>query len=99
MNVTLTDKITQNKFLPDPYFSYRILRPQTVINNTTNITNYSRYVYLGLSVPIFKEPEYLGVNILYTAPKYYVGFEYKPFNPLYKYEIKAGIPLFKIKSK
>ena len=78
----LNTTISQNK--PLVYdLSYKILRPQTVINNTY----YSKSLLLGLDVPLYKaSPE---VFALYSNDKYFGGVGYSKDG----FSIKGGIKL------
>ena len=96
LSVTLVDNITQNK-VESELFTYKILRPQKTIINTTNITNYSRYLYGGVSVPLDNSFNNLGVNLLYADNRWYGGIQYEPFNPTYHFELKFGIRIFKFR--
>lgn len=76
LSVTLKDVITQNKPV-DNSFTYKLLRPQTVINNSTNSYSYSRYITVGADFP-FKSIKHLNMNLelKYISPKWNVGIGY-----------------------
>ena len=77
IQVDLKDMITQNKAYPQK-FSYKILRPQTIINNTQdNSVHYQSYLYLGGSVPINKF-DYSSIDLTLALPKWSAGVGYMP---------------------
>lgn len=71
---TVRDGITENSIY-DETFTYKILRPQTVINNS--YTSYSRYITVGAGFPT-KSIKHLNVNLeaTYVTSKFYVGIGY-----------------------
>jgi len=94
--VDLTTTVTENK--PIKYdLKYKFNIPfTTVINNVDNSTNYTKYFYLGLNVPI-KDVKYLDLEALYAFPKGYLGIGYGP--ELNSVTAKAGVTIFKFKDK
>jgi hypothetical protein len=77
IQVDLKDMITQNNAYPQK-FSYKILRPQTIINNTQdNSVHYASYLYLGGSVPINKF-DYSSIDLTLALPKWSAGLGYMP---------------------
>ncbi len=94
IHVKLKTTVTQNK--PVVYdFSYQWLKPQTVINNSVDQSiHYTRYVYLGLSLPI-KDFSYAEIEALYAFRKGYVGAGYIP--SIRSVTVKTGVTLFKFK--
>ena len=90
---TLNYGITENKPIYED-FVYKILRPQQVINNIINNYFYSRYLYIGLSVPI-KDLKYAEIEGLFAFKKGYLGLSYGPH--IKSVNIKGGISLFKFK--
>ena len=77
LSVSLTDVITENKVMGSE-FSYRILRPQTVINNTDITYNYQKYIYAGLSVSVMN-PKYTSINAYGAFSRTLIGIGYVPF--------------------
>jgi hypothetical protein len=74
LKVTLSDVVSQNKIL-DSDFSYKIMKPQTIINNTIS---YSRYLYLGGTVNI---PEAKGssLGVFFASKRMLIGSGYIPY--------------------
>ena len=94
VNITLDDVVAQNKII-DAILNYKILRPQTVINNIVNNgINYSKYVYIGLESD-FSDYDYWDINVLYANDKFYAKFGYMPKRK--GITVGAGIKLFKLK--
>jgi hypothetical protein len=103
INVDIQDYVSENKPIHN-VFSYTIKRPQQIIYNTEdNSITYDRFIYVGLSVPIRKDPNYtipvdvmmVGIEGFYTFKTGYVGLEYIP--EVKGINIKAGTKLFKFK--
>jgi hypothetical protein len=96
IEVSLTDKISKNTPI-DNEFSYRILRPQTIINNSIdNSITYNRYISLGLDVPI-KNVNYLELEAIYHTEKWYTGLGYEP--EINSFNVKLGMTIIKLKKK
>ncbi len=94
LTVDLRDIVTQNKFLQNE-FSYRILRPQTIINTTVdNSVHYNKYIYLGVSVPI-KDIKMAEFALSFAFKQGYIGAGYIP--QLNSLSFKGGATLFKFK--
>lgn len=77
ISVTLRDEITENK----PFyssFSYQIFRPQTVVNNTTSITSYAKYLYLGTAVNL-SDINSVKFGVYGALPKSMFGIAYSPY--------------------
>jgi hypothetical protein len=74
LTVTLKDVITQNKSI-DNTFTYKILRPQTVIHNEYSNYSYSRYVTAGLNF-LLNDLSYTGIEMNYIAPTWQGGMGY-----------------------
>jgi hypothetical protein len=74
LSVSLTDVITENKVM-DSQFSYRILRPQEIINNTNISYSYSKYIYLGLQSNLF-DLRYSSFSGFVAFPRLLVGGGY-----------------------
>lgn len=92
--VTMKDFITQNKSVHN-VFNYKILRPQTIIqNNIDNSIHYNKYVTLGISVP-FKEITHVNLDARYQWSKGYIGTFYS--SDLKSFGVSGGVVLFKLK--
>jgi len=89
-----TDTITQNKIFPQK-FTYKILRPQTIINTVVdNSITYNSYVSLGIT-GILKDPKWSSVDLTYQWQRGYVGATYLPYQN--SFGVRAGAVLFKLK--
>jgi len=77
VSINLSDIITENESVWDS-ISYKILRPQTVINTTNIEYNYTRYLYLGMSAT-FPELKYADLSLFYAFSGGYAGIGYYPF--------------------
>lgn len=95
LSVELHDVVTQNRFGGNE-FTYKILRPQTIITNVINNTRYSRYIIIGVDLP-FKQVEHLNLNldIMYVTDKYYFGTGYN--TGLKCMTVKGGVNIFTFK--
>jgi hypothetical protein len=88
--VDLRDTVTQNRFLHND-FSYKILRPQQIINYyQDNSVHYSKYIYGGVSIPF--NIEYASIDILSTFKRGYFGIGYAPLQK--GVSLKGGLRLF-----
>ena len=69
-----------DSFIPEKFnnvFTYKILRPQTVIHNEVINKTVSHYIGLGLDIPIKQiKPFIPNVELVYTDPKFYIGVGY-----------------------
>jgi hypothetical protein len=96
IQVTLKDMITQNKATPQK-FTYKILRPQTIINNTQdNSVHYQSYLYIGGSVPINKF-DYSSIDLTLALPKWSIGVSYAP--GVNTFMVRAGVKIIAFKKK
>jgi hypothetical protein len=94
LRATSEDVIAENQFV-DNRFTYQILRPQTVINNTVdNSVNYSKYLYLGMSAT-YPELKYADLSLSYAFSGGYLGVGYYPF--IKTVSLKWGVNLHKFK--
>lgn len=92
--VKLHDVITQNKFVNNN-FNYKIKIPfQTIVNNVDNSIHYTKYVYLGASIP-FKNNQVSSLHVLYAFRKAYVGIQYSPL--VNSWGVSGGLVLFHFK--
>jgi hypothetical protein len=88
------DTVSQNKISPQS-FSYKILRPQTIITNTIdNTTTYNSYLTVGFTM-LLNDPKYWGVKGTLNTSKFYVGVGYHP--SVKSFSIDAGIPIIKFR--
>ena len=92
LELNLFTTISENK--PLKYeLDYKILQPQTIINNTQdNSIHYAKYIYAGFDLP-FKNIEYASVDVLYAFSRGYLGFGYIPLQK--GLSLKGGVNLFK----
>lgn len=96
LNINLQTTVTKNQ--PISYkLNYKFNIPFTTIeNNIDNSVTYSKYLYLGIDIPI-KNFNYIEVEALYAFPKGYVGVGYEP--EIKSFSAKAGVTLFKFNDK
>ena len=88
------DTVTKNIIYPHD-FKYKILRPQTIIQNTVdNSITYNRYVDIGLGVP-FYDVKYWDIGLLYHWNKGYLGASYYP--QMKGFGIQGGVTIIKFK--
>ncbi len=93
LEANLLDTISENR--PGKgVLTYRLLQPRTIINKTTNI--YKRYLDAGINFNTH-DPKQTGIDLIFIAPKGYIGAGYMPC--LKGVNIKAGATIFKFKSK
>lgn len=92
LSVTLKDVISQNTPVSN-VFTYKILRPQTVITNVTNNYSYGRYITLGADIPL-RDLKYVNLEALYITPRWYAGVGYNA--GLKSPTIKVGAPILKL---
>jgi len=94
LQVNLTDYVSQNDFQGSD-FSYKILRAQTIVNNTIdNTVTYNRYIYFGLDVPLM-DVNYVELEATFNWERGYVGVGWEP--KIKSINLKAGVPIFKFK--
>lgn len=93
VKVTLHDTISQNKPQGNT-FVYKILKPQVVNNNVTNVYNYLRYITGGVSVPL-KDIKYTNIELNYVTHRWYGGIGYD-FG-LNGFSIRGGMTIKKLK--
>ena len=78
LSVSLTDVISENKVF-DSDFSYQILRPQEIINNTTVNYSYSRYLYIGGSITV-PDAKWSSLAVFFGSNKLLYGIGYIPYH-------------------
>jgi len=76
IDITLVDYISENKIKDSDWLQYKLLQPQTIITNVTNITNVNKYLYLNLQTDMGFE--FTNVNLNYIGPKMNYGIGYIP---------------------
>jgi len=91
VKVTLSDVVTENKFL-DATFSYKLLKPVTVINNSVQYFNYSSYLYLGGSVPV-NDVKMASTDVYFANKQLLLGVGYIPYSKGVR--VTAGFKLIK----
>jgi hypothetical protein len=95
--VNIKDYITENKSIRND-FTYKILLPQTIINNSVdNTITWNSYLTVGLSVP-FQNINLISLEGRYQFNKGYIGGFYQPSTKGYGISLGATILKFK-KSK
>jgi hypothetical protein len=96
IRVNLSDTITQNRPIGN-FFEYRILRPQTIINNSVdNTITYNWYWTAGIDFPI-KNIDYLEFESTFHFSRWYIGAGYTP--QLKSADVKIGATILKFKHK
>lgn len=105
LDVQVQDQVTKNE-ISNLNFKYKILRAQTIINNTQdNSITYSHYIYGGVSMPIYPFKQYgtisninyIGLNMIYAAPKMYLNVKWTPY--IKGFEFGIGIKILQFKTK
>jgi len=94
LSVTLHDVVSQNKFGGNE-FTYKILRPQTVITNVVDNSR-SRYIIFGADIP-FKTIDHMSVNVdaMFVTSRFYFGIGYN--GELNCPTIKGGVTVARFK--
>jgi hypothetical protein len=93
LSVLIKDVISQNQPISN-VFTYKILRPQTVIHNEYTDYAYGRYITAGMNF-LLKDLDYTGIEINYISPNWNGGVGYN-FG-LEGMTVKVGGTLFKFK--
>lgn len=93
LSVEIKDVISQNKPI-DNIFTYKILRPQTVVTNITNNYSYGKYIIAGVDIPM-KNVKYANIEAMFVTRRWYAGAGYNI--SLNSPTIKGGLTLFKFK--
>lgn len=93
--VHMTDVIAENRPIRSS-FSYQILRPQQVINNSVVNTTYTKYLYVGLGTT-FGMAQYVSLKLTLACPNYYFGLGYSPQEKFTKgyFDVNVGLSLWK----
>jgi hypothetical protein len=93
LTATIKDVISQNTPIEN-IFTYKILRPQTIVTNITNNYFYGKYIIAGLDVPM-RDVKYVNIDVMFVTRRWYAGAGYNIY--LNSPTIKAGATLFKLK--
>jgi len=94
LQVFIKDTITQNKSIGNA-FTYKILRPETIIQNTVdNSITYNSYINAGITVP-FNNIQSVSLDAQYVWNKGYIGTGYS-FNEK-AWHVSMGVNVFKFK--
>ena len=94
VKVTAEDAISENQII-DNVFSFKLLKPQTVVNNIISTPSvYRRYVTGGLDIP-FNRTYGVGIEAEYVTDKYFLGTRFVPSEK--SISIKAGLVLWRFK--
>jgi hypothetical protein len=72
--VTLHDIVSQNKFGGNE-FTYKILRPQTIIQNVMKNNIYKKYILVGTGFTM-KDREGVDLDAMYVNRRFYFGVGY-----------------------
>ena len=77
LSVSLIDVVSENKVF-DSDFSYQILRPQEIINNTTINYSYSKYLYIGGNI-IIPDAKWSSLAVFFASKQLLIGGGYIPY--------------------
>jgi len=77
LSVSLTDVISENKVF-DSDFSYKILRPQEIVNNTNISYTYTKYLYIGGNITI-PDAKWSSLAVFFGSNKLLYGIGYIPY--------------------
>lgn len=92
--VTWQDNISQNKAMPVEGFDYVWKKPQQVIQNVLNETNYSKYLYIAGSVN-YPDAKYSDISLIFASRRTILGAGYIPFQKGLK--VTFGTTIVKLK--
>jgi hypothetical protein len=94
LEVNIKDFITENKSIKNE-FTYKILRPQTIIQNITdNSVTVNRYINIGLTIP-FKQPNLGTIDASFIGERYTYGIKYGIHENAWSASV--GVNIFKLK--
>lgn len=93
VQISINDMITENR-PDDNNFSYKLLKPLTIIDNTTTTNIYTKYLYLAGSVTL-PDSKYSSFGLYGSFPKTIFGISYMPFSPGVMTTIGVKIVKFK----
>jgi hypothetical protein len=98
--------VSKNEILSNEV-KYKWLKPQTIINNETNIDNsitYNKYVYGGVGLPVYpfkyktiSNINYINLELVYVYPKGYTRVSWEPYTN--SFSLSSGVTIFKIKER
>lgn len=91
--VEFSDFISRNRIESSTLLSYKLLKPQTVITNTTTVNNYSSYLSVGSQLSYDKR--YFNVNLTYTSKKFNYSLLYYPVDNIFGLGLSYNIIHFK----
>jgi hypothetical protein len=93
ITINMGDIVTKNQIIKSD-ITYTLLKPISIIDNTSIVINYSKYIYLGGSITI-PNSEYSNLGVYGAFPKSIFGLSYIPYHP--GVMITAGIKIIKLK--
>lgn len=93
IKIILNDTITQNR-PENNNFTFKLLKPLVIIDNTKTEINYSKYTYLGGSVSI-PDSKFSSVGVYGAFPRVFTGISYMPWQK--GFQVTAGFKIIKIK--
>lgn len=93
VQISIHDMITENR-PSDNNFTYRLLKPISIIYNSTTTNLYTKYIYIGgsLSIPDSKSSN---LGIYGAFPRTFYGISYMPWQKGILFT--AGFKIIKIK--
>lgn len=74
ISVDFYDIVSENKIVASTFLNYKILRPQTIITNTTTINNYSSYLNLSFKIDLAVEYPEIRAQMIGKNISYGVGY-------------------------
>jgi hypothetical protein len=92
--VQIHDVVSENKFMNNA-FTYKLLQPQTIVQNIDNSKTYANYLQGGLDIP-FQNIKYINLGVQYINPKFYVGLGYGPTIGIV---VKGGFTILKFNAR
>jgi hypothetical protein len=100
LRVNLLDTVSQNRFAGNN-FHYRIKIPFTTVNTTIDKSvHYSKYIYIGASLPVYPPKvntisniNYVAISGLYAFNKGYFNVYWQPY--IKTFTFGTGITLFR----
>ena len=93
ISINMGDIVTENQIVKSD-ITYKLLKPISIIDNTSTVINYSKYIYLGGSITI-PNAEYSSLGVYGAFPKSLFGVSYIPYHP--GVMVTAGIKIIKLK--
>lgn len=74
ISVDFYDIVSENKIVASTFLNYKILRPQTIITNTTTVNNYSSYLNLSFKTDLAVEYPELRAQMIGKNISYGIGY-------------------------